>query len=278
MKSRHTAMREPRSQRRRRLRGPLRGVVYIEVILSLIPVFIAFLGITQLALLKIGGLVVQHAATRAARAAIVILDDDPQYYGDAARGDLNAGETEESGLDAALTNIIQEYDSATGGESYQAGARLKAIQGVAHHSLAVLSPPLSFERHLAAQLDGSLTRLAVGRLIYAPAASAVTLHEPGQEEPTFATDKRQKLVVRVTFLMPCSVPWVSAFMCTSREDLINAIGDLEGTDDAEAIHEALKYSNNSILSDLSIIAGNRFTVLRAEASFVAQGASYMEGG
>ena len=57
-----------------------RGVVYVEFLLAFVPLFTLFLGIAQLVLLWGGRLVVGHAASRAARTASVVLDDDPRYY------------------------------------------------------------------------------------------------------------------------------------------------------------------------------------------------------
>src|SRR5690606_33536471 len=73
------------------LRSSTRGVVSIEMLLAFFPVLVTFLGVIQLALLFMGKLVVAHAAQRAVRSAVVILDDDPEYYDDSPRGDLESG-------------------------------------------------------------------------------------------------------------------------------------------------------------------------------------------
>ena len=64
--------------------GPRRataGAVYVEFLIAFLPVFFFFLGLVQLAFVQVANLVVKHAATKAVRAAVVVLPDDPQYYG-----------------------------------------------------------------------------------------------------------------------------------------------------------------------------------------------------
>jgi len=58
------------------------GAVYVEFLLSFIPLFFMFLSMLQMGLLYGASLVVQHSASIAARAGMVVWDDDPQYYDD----------------------------------------------------------------------------------------------------------------------------------------------------------------------------------------------------
>ena len=62
------------------------GGVYVEFLIAFLPVFFFFLGLVQLAFVQVANLVVKHAATKAVRAAVVVLPDDPQYYGGVAVG------------------------------------------------------------------------------------------------------------------------------------------------------------------------------------------------
>jgi hypothetical protein len=59
-----------------------RGVVYLETLIGFAPVFMFFLGTLQVADLSAAHLMVEHAATTAARAAVVVLPDDGAYYED----------------------------------------------------------------------------------------------------------------------------------------------------------------------------------------------------
>ncbi|MCC6872934.1 MAG: pilus assembly protein [Sandaracinaceae bacterium] len=63
-----------------RERGSESGVVYVEFVMAFMPIFLLFLGIAQIAMLFSSRLLVHHATVRAARAAIVIADDDPRWY------------------------------------------------------------------------------------------------------------------------------------------------------------------------------------------------------
>jgi hypothetical protein len=69
-------------QRRQAWREDARGVVYLETLVAFMPVFMFFLGTLQLADLSVAHLIVQHASSTAARAAVVVLPDDGAYYED----------------------------------------------------------------------------------------------------------------------------------------------------------------------------------------------------
>ena len=58
------------------------------MLLAFMPIFTLFLGLVQLGVLYVADLAVHHAAYRAARAAAVVLDDDPRYYEGEARGEI----------------------------------------------------------------------------------------------------------------------------------------------------------------------------------------------
>ncbi|CAN5924140.1 hypothetical protein BH11MYX4_BH11MYX4_23930 [soil metagenome] len=61
-----------------------RASAVVEALVAF-PVFFAFFSIlVQLIYLELGALATQHAATVAARAAIVVAADDPKFYGSAA--------------------------------------------------------------------------------------------------------------------------------------------------------------------------------------------------
>jgi Flp pilus assembly protein TadG len=71
------------------LAGPRRGragAVYVEFLIAFFPVFFFFLALVQLIFLQTASLVVHHAASKAVRAAVVVLPDDPAYYGDVPVG------------------------------------------------------------------------------------------------------------------------------------------------------------------------------------------------
>ncbi|HTJ80130.1 MAG TPA: hypothetical protein VL400_00365 [Polyangiaceae bacterium] len=69
---------------RARVRGLLRdakGAVYVEFLIAFFPLFFFFLSLVQLAFVTSANLITKHSAVTAARAAIVVLNDDPKHYG-----------------------------------------------------------------------------------------------------------------------------------------------------------------------------------------------------
>lgn len=57
-----------------------RGAVYVEFLIVFLPLFVLFMSLVQFAFVEVANLVTKHAAVTAARAAIVVLPDDPAYY------------------------------------------------------------------------------------------------------------------------------------------------------------------------------------------------------
>lgn len=64
-----------------RLSRDARGAVYVEFLIVFLPLFIMFMSLVQLAFVQVANVVTKHAAVQAARAAIVVLPDDPAFYG-----------------------------------------------------------------------------------------------------------------------------------------------------------------------------------------------------
>jgi hypothetical protein len=77
----------------------------VEALVAFPTFFAFFTTIVQLCFLELAGLATQHAATLAARAAVVVAADDPGHYGGAPLGSLEGarrGEVEE-----AVTNALR---------------------------------------------------------------------------------------------------------------------------------------------------------------------------
>lgn len=70
----------PGTGRAARLIGDVRGAVYVEFLIAFLPVYVFFLCLIQLTILFSSRLVVEHAALNAARAAAVVIGDDPAEY------------------------------------------------------------------------------------------------------------------------------------------------------------------------------------------------------
>lgn len=66
------------------IEGPRRrvaGAVYVEFLIAFLPIFFFFLALVQLIFVQTANLITKHAAVKAARAAVVVLPDDPKHYG-----------------------------------------------------------------------------------------------------------------------------------------------------------------------------------------------------
>lgn len=62
------------------VRRDCRGAVYVEFLIAFLPVYTFFLCVIQIGLLFTVRLITEHAATNAARAAAVVIGDEPKRY------------------------------------------------------------------------------------------------------------------------------------------------------------------------------------------------------
>ena len=112
-----------RASRDRAGRGT-EGAVYVEFLIAFMPLLVMFMSLVQLAFVQIANIVTKHAAVAAARAAVVVLPDDPSYYGgqkvnEAAGARLTAIEgAAKARLMAVSTspNIKLRFPSSPGGD------------------------------------------------------------------------------------------------------------------------------------------------------------------
>ncbi len=99
-----------------RLMAERRGAVMVEFLAAFLPMFIFFECLVQFAGLTTAKLLVRHAATCAARAAVVVLYDNPQFYGHLEVGNASGKRRSDIRLAAAvpLTAItsIEKVDIA----------------------------------------------------------------------------------------------------------------------------------------------------------------------
>jgi hypothetical protein len=235
-----------------------RGVIYVEFLITFIPVFLMFLGMVQMGLMFVGGIAVQRAAAAAARAAAVVLDDDPQYYAGEPRmqiepGAIDPSDSAEHGLlDAfALLGISSGSRSSSapfGTDAETDSARLRAIRSAASIPLLAVAPSSSVMSTAARResVMGAIGRIPASRaafgVLYHQGALAVRLvdgaasetdvdrFEPVSlhEDGTLPTPAR----VRVTYLFHCAVPLANRLMCN--DPLFVALG----ADGAAAVRSA----------------------------------------
>jgi hypothetical protein len=242
------------------VRHDQRGAVYVELLLVFLPVFMLFLAVLQLGFVYTGRLVVQHAATRAARAAVVIIDDDPSHYGGAARGrlDLDGVTGSRSPVDAFMAGA-----GFGGAAVVSGGARFRDIKSAAAIPLLAIAPiaaALDSEDSVRTAIGTGAGRAATGAERYNDAATAVSFPTaPGAPGVRTSFRPDDMVTVRVTYLFHCSIPLVPVLMCDSIGDL-----DLTGAEKAQLD-----------LGDLAGLSNPRFLVLRAETTLRNQGADYL---
>jgi hypothetical protein len=281
-----------------------RGAVYVEFLFAFFPLFVLFLAICQLAFITSARLVVEHAAFLAIRSAIVVLEDDPKNYDGAARGDIEAGqsqvsletmlswldlaELEPAGSKPAIpspSSFVAAVASALEGEPTgpQHGARMAPIRTAAEMALLLLGPQSSSIRgveneNLAASLPGNFAARLPFLVDYTRAATVVTLHtEAGSNELARGEIARDAtLTVKITYVFPCGVPLVSALMCSTLASLLRptAAGPVSAAPTPSALARRLKYAEApDRLSQLAVPSA-RFIVLTAEQTLPNQGAAY----
>lgn len=66
-----------------------KGAVYVEFLIAFLPLFCFFLALVQFMVLVMANIMTKHATELTARAAIVVIPDDPQYYGGAQVGSFS---------------------------------------------------------------------------------------------------------------------------------------------------------------------------------------------
>jgi Flp pilus assembly protein TadG len=85
-----------------RLRRDSRGAIFVEHLIAYLPIMFFFMATWQLLEMCAAHLVLKRAASAAARAAIVVLPDDPSYYGDVPKDKFDGKRKEDVKLAAAL--------------------------------------------------------------------------------------------------------------------------------------------------------------------------------
>lgn len=271
-----------------------RGVVYVEFVVAFMPLLLLFLAICQLSLLTMGRLVVQHSALCGARAAIVVLEDDPKDYANAPRGNLKDGEAARGGIDEILQRVGVSLPTGSGLRAdsgdrshAQRGARMVSIRAAATMPLLLLAPSETSVTVVGADsLGGSLPSDFVSRLPfsleYTSLAAAITVNtSPGTEELASERIPRDaQITVRVTYLMPCGVPIAGALMCRTLASLLEPPKDKPNGPTNTAVREEsplarrLRHASGVSALETLVSPSARFVVLTAESTLPNQGAAY----
>lgn len=238
-----------------------------------------FLAILQLSLLFVARLAVHHAATRAARAAVVVLPDDPaNYSGGHGNEPVNKLEPDTTSDDSSILDGFSGLGLLlSAGHSDDGSLRLNAIRTAAYIPMLPLAPDATWlvssprNETVGRAFEAGATRLT--GIIYAKGATAVTFYaNPGDsaEDMIWEFSPRQKITTRVTYLYYCPIPLVKQWICGGIADL--ALGSIFGS--ADALRE-LRYTASPIMPLVTgFVGGGRFVPLRAEVTLPNQGADY----
>ncbi|MBX3193152.1 MAG: pilus assembly protein [Labilithrix sp.] len=124
------------------LRRDTRGAVYVEFLVAFLPVFVFFLCLLQLALLFSARLVVDHAAIEGARAAAVVIGDEPAPYREPTIGTHTLSKERQKAirsavlialapliLDDTVVSVGVKVPDSTGGKALPADAPIQPRLG-----------------------------------------------------------------------------------------------------------------------------------------------------
>ena len=184
-----------------------RGAAYVEFLLAFMPVLLFFMGMVQISLLFSGSLVVQHAANRAARCAVVVLDDDPQLYDGTPRNSL-AGPGLTPG---ALSEGLGRLGFGGGPSTELRLSRRATIELAAALPLVPLAPGEvgSIGNAIAKpSLDEAATYTVQALTVSFPVG-------PGLSDQRTEYDPNEPVTVRVEYRYRCAIPVVSRIVCPS---------------------------------------------------------------
>jgi len=282
------------------------GAAYVEFLIAFVPLFIMFLGMIQMSLMYAGDLVVQHAASRAARAAVVVIDDDPARYEGAARREVQP-EGSSSGP-SGLGGLIGVIGGGGGAGGNVGGPRLAAIRSAASMPLSAISPSMDQlvdPDSVRTAIGSAESRAATGVFLYNDTAMGVTFPtSPGAESYRQRFGLDTQVTTRVTYLFHCAVPVAANIMCETyptlrlgpgaaiAESIIRDVGSgtlsweeararLERIGDSAARSnrdqpglDELESSGSSSLLFATWGTGARFKLMRGEATMPLQSARY----
>ena len=222
----HSPRRAPKTRSLARDTG---GAVYVEFILSFIPLLFMFLGILQMGMLYAASIVVQHAAVTATRAAAVVLDDDPERYDDQDRLTVTGAESGGADEEGALGSLFGGGGGGGGalGGGSSGSARFSAIRYAAMVPLMPITPPpeaifpMGRRQSLATDIgfNAPETRAAMA-LVYSRTMMNITFPEgprgatgSGEWDSPDENGDSGQVTGRLTFLYMCGVPIVNRIMC-----------------------------------------------------------------
>jgi hypothetical protein len=250
---------------------------------------------------------------------VVVLEEDPLRFGGAPQGNVvyHAAASESAGQEqlarqlADLLGTEPPEGELARALASGAGPRLAAIQRAAYLPLAALAPaPETLQRTFGLQVGssagaGNLARFVLGAVLYNRGAAVVTLRKP-DGSVAHCVGPTDDVTVRVTYLYACTMPLVSALMCSTLAELsglelldaatqrhYRSVGErgLDGArgssqelradlqragEAAGGLSRELHYAASPELLLPFLASRAHFRVLSAEATLPNQGAHYYE--
>ncbi|MCB9599586.1 MAG: pilus assembly protein [Sandaracinus sp.] len=277
-----------------------KGVAYAEFLIAFPPVLILFLCLVQLSLMYVGKLAVRHSANRAARAAVVVIPDDPQYYDGEAVNEID--------YQGSGTSTPSDTFFGSGLALGSGSPRIRAVRSAAYIPLTPFAPSIDNvldDESVRTAFDRGVLDALAGAFVYNRGATAVTFPpEPGSDSAPIETfDAHGLVTTRVTYFFHCGVPIVNRFMCDGALELllssaggfadavIGSVTDAGTRDELSGILDTIDdvFSGDSAVADGMremgyaeapwlltpwALGGGRFVLLRAEAVMPNQGAGF----
>lgn len=204
--SRRVTGRSVRGRARRRREG----AAYVEFLIAFVPILTLFLGLVQLGLLYGGNLVVQHAAHRAVRSAMVVLDDDPRYYDDERRLAIDGRRATSADIEWMLARAEDEASARRPAPL----SRRAAIEASAMVLLAAIEPGEGDSIADALRL--------LDRSRRAEAARTATRVEVRLRRGATGSDEPPQVRVRIEYGFACRVPVVRRLVCRDGRRMLEA--------------------------------------------------------
>lgn len=209
-----------------------RGIVFFEFLVVFVPLWVFFLSLVQLALISHANLVVKHAADAAARAAIVVLPDDPNEYGGEPKMTVDRRRVTTGDFAGALRRVSSAVEGPSASSVASAfsertfanlgRSRLNTIRLAAHVPLMPLAPVnVGYDPNPSIEKSIGGPRKLVSSFYYQPLAVAVTF--PGLESNQVT---EPEITVRVTYAYQCTVPIARNLLC-ARFDRFGSMSEFD---------------------------------------------------
>jgi len=188
-----------------------KGVAYAEFLIAIMPILMLFLGMVQLGLLFGARLMVQHAADRAMRTAIVVLDDDPRYYLGDARNSVRGNQLTTLDLTEAILRLGAQSTGApaTPSAAYSPMSRRATVELAAAMAVFPLAP-FTTQDSVREAIERSPWDRAVDYTV-----SNLRVEYPNANAAGLIQNAQDLVTLQLTYTYTCMVPIIRFVVCSS---------------------------------------------------------------